>query len=78
MEEKVKEYMAKFAAERDALQLAMKSDQDAFEKMRQAAMKKQQVHDELRRKMQKEEGRQRRLHSDIAQLEKEISERSES
>lgn len=78
MEAKVKEYMEKFAAERDALRLAMRSDQDAYERMRTAFAQKQKLHDDLRRTVQKEESRQKRLEKDIAQLEKEISERTES
>lgn len=78
MEQTVKDYMAKFMIERDALRQLLREDQGAFEKMRTAAQKSTQEHDELRRNLQKIEGRHTRLRNDIAQLEKDISERTEA
>lgn len=78
MEQTVKEYMAKFVIERDALRDLMREDQASFERMRTAAQKCTQEHDELRRNLQKIEGRRKRMLTDIAQLEKDISERTET
>lgn len=78
MEQKVKDYMAKFMEKRDVLRVALEDDRKSFEKMRSFAQQLTQQNDELRRNLQKTEGRQKRLRSDIAQLEKDISERTES
>lgn len=78
MEQTVKDYMAKFKVERDALRVKMQEDQAAYEQLRLAAHKCTQEHDELRRNLQKIEGREKRLRADIAQLQKDISERTET
>lgn len=78
MEDKVKEYMAKFAIERDSLRKILREDQATYEQMRSAAQECTQQHDGFRRNLQKIESRQKRLRADIGQLEKDISERTET